>query len=154
MHLWDRLQYHFYASNSFKVWLSGKNKSCDTPMTHHRIAPKCTIPFHFGRWELRTATCRLNLGSRRTVMLKFLNKILYLHSLKIQKIIEYDLTACQLCKRSFMRTPSSGLRRCNITENRSRGFVILIPHKELLRFSRSWISLLKLIYFRWKFNLR
>lgn len=154
MHLWDRLQSHFYASNSFKVWLSGKNKSCDTPMTHHRIAPNMYYPLSFWPLGARTATCRLNLGSRRTVMLKFLNKILYLHSLKIQKIIEYDLTACQLCKRSFMRTPSSGLRRCNITENRSRGFVILIHHKEWLRFSRSWISLLKLIYFRWKFNLR
>lgn len=145
MHLWDRLQSHFYASNSFKVWLSGKNKSCDTPMTHHRIAPNMYYPLSFWPLGARTATCRLNLGSRRTVMLKFLNKILYLHPLKIQKIIEYDLTACQLCKRSFMRTPSSGLRRCNITENRSRGFVILIHHKEWLRFSRSWISLLKLI---------
>lgn len=145
MHLWDRLQSHFYASNSFKVWLSGKNKSCDTPMTHHRIAPNMYYPLSFWPLGARTATCRLNLGSRRTVMLKFLNKILYLHPLKIKKKIEYDLTVCQLCKRSFMRTPSSGLRRCNITENRSRGFVILIHHKEWLRFSRSWISLLKLI---------
>lgn len=59
-----------------------------------RIAPKIHDPLPFWPMGARTTTCRLYHGSIRIVMLKFLSKILYLHPLKIQKLL-YDLIACK-----------------------------------------------------------
>lgn len=107
-----------------------------------RIAPKIHDPLPFWPMGARTTSCRLYHGSIRIVMLKFLSKILYLHPLKIQKLL-YDLIACKQLPttvyviESCMLTPGRGSIRCNITENRCKrvpgfGFVILIHHRQLM----------------------